>query len=48
MPSTSPSHTFSYVESDVAEGMTLSAWRAEKVRSEAGGRRSGLLRRRGR
>jgi hypothetical protein len=48
MPSTSPSHTFSYVETDVAAGMTLSEWRAEKVRSEAGGRRSGFLRRRGR
>jgi hypothetical protein len=48
MPSTSPSHTFCYVESDVPAGMTLSSWRAEKARAEAGARRSGLLRRRGR
>jgi hypothetical protein len=48
MPSTSPAHTFRYVESDVPAGMTLSSWRAEKTRAEAGGRRSGLLRRRGR
>jgi len=48
MPSTSPDHSFSYVESDVPAGMTLSSWRDEKVRAEAGGRRSGLLRRRAR
>jgi hypothetical protein len=48
MPSTSPEHSFCYVASDVPVGMTLSAWRGEKVRAEAGGRRSGLLRRRGR
>ena len=48
MPSTSPSHTFCYVESDVPAGMTLSSWRDEKARAEAGARRSGLLRRRGR
>ena len=48
MPSTSPAHSFSYVESDVPAGMTLSAWRGEKVRAEARGRRSGLFRRRGR
>jgi hypothetical protein len=48
MPSTSPDHTFCYVESDVPAGMTLSAWRRETARVEGGGRRSGLLRRRGR
>jgi hypothetical protein len=48
MPSTSPSHTFCYVESDVPAGMTLSSWRAEKARAEAGARRLGLLRRRDR
>jgi hypothetical protein len=48
MPSTTQDHTFCYVESDVPAGMTLSAWRSEKVRAETGGRRSGLLRRRGR
>ena len=48
MPSTTPDHTFCYVESDVPAGMTLSSWRSEKVRAESGGRRSGLLRRRGR
>jgi hypothetical protein len=48
MPSTSPEHSFCYVESDVPVGMTLSAWRGEKVRAEPSGRRSGLLRRRGR
>ena len=48
MPSTTPDHTFSYVESDVPAGRTLSSWRGEKARAEAGGRRPGLLRRRGR
>jgi hypothetical protein len=48
MPATSLDHRFSYVESDVPAGMTLSSWRAEKVRAEAGDRRAGLLRRRGR
>jgi hypothetical protein len=48
MPFTSPAHSFCYVESDVPAGMTLSSWRGEKVRAEARGRRSGLLRRRGR
>jgi hypothetical protein len=48
MPSTTPEHTFCYVETDVPAGMTLSSWRDEKVRAEARGRRSGLLRRRGR
>jgi hypothetical protein len=48
MPSTTPEHSFCYVESDVPAGMTLSAWRDEKVRADAGSRRSGLLRRRGR
>jgi hypothetical protein len=48
MPSTSPDHSFCYVESDVPAGMTLSSWRGEKARAETGGRRSGLLRRRGR
>jgi hypothetical protein len=48
MPAATPDHTFCYVESDVPAGMTLSAWRGEKVRAEARGRRSGLLRRRGR
>jgi len=48
MPSTTPDHTFCYVESDVPAGMTLSSWRSEKVRAEARGRRSGVLRRRGR
>jgi hypothetical protein len=48
MPAAHPDHTFCYVESDVPAGMTLSSWRGEKVRAEAGGRRSGLLRRRGR
>jgi hypothetical protein len=48
MPSTTPAHSFCYVESDVPPGMTLSSWRGEKVRSEGGGRRPGLLRRRGR
>jgi hypothetical protein len=48
MPSTSPEHTFLYVDSDVPEGMTLSEWRSAKVRSAAArGRRSGLLRRLG-
>ena len=48
MPSITPEHTFCYVECDVPAGMTLSAWRNEKVRAEARRRRSGLLRRRGR
>jgi hypothetical protein len=48
MPSTTPEHSFCYVESDVPDGMTLSCWRDEKARAEARGRRSGLLRRRGR
>jgi hypothetical protein len=48
MPAAHPDHTFCYVESDVPAGMTLSTWRGEMVRAEAGGRRSGLLRRRGR
>ena len=48
MLSTTPDHTFCYVESDVPAGMTLSSWRSEKVRAEARGRRSGVLRRRGR
>ncbi len=48
MPAVTPDHTFCYVESDVPAGMTLSSWRGEKVRAEARGRRSGLLRRRGR
>jgi hypothetical protein len=48
MLSTTPEHSFCYVASDVPAGMTLSAWRGEKVRAEASGRRSGLLRRRGR
>jgi len=48
MASTTPEHSFSYVESDVPAGMTLSAWRGDRVRAEAGDRRSGLLRRRGR
>lgn len=46
MPATSPDHPFSYVESDVPAGMTLSSWRSEKVRAEAGDRRSGVRRRR--
>jgi len=48
MPSTTAEHTFSYVDSDVPAGMTLTSWRDEKVRATARGRRSGLLRRRGR
>jgi hypothetical protein len=48
MPSSTPEHTFCYVESDVPAGMTLSSWRREKVRAEGRGRRSGLMRRRGR
>jgi len=48
MPSTSPDHTFCYVESDVPAGMTLSSWRSEKTRAQAPRRRSGVLRRRGR
>jgi hypothetical protein len=48
MPSATPEHTFCYVESDIPAGMTLSSWRDEKVRAEMRGRRSGLLRRRGR
>jgi hypothetical protein len=48
MLSITAAHSFCYVESDVPAGMTLSAWRREKVRVEGGGRRSGLLRRRGR
>jgi hypothetical protein len=48
MPSTSPDHSFCYVESDVPAGMTLSSWRGEKARAEVGGRRSRLLRPRGR
>jgi hypothetical protein len=48
MPSTTAEHSFCYVESDVPVGMTLSAWRGEKVGAEHSGRRSGLLRRRGR
>jgi hypothetical protein len=48
MPSSTPEHTFCYVESDVPAGMTLSAWRREKVRAEARGRRSGRMRRRAR
>jgi hypothetical protein len=48
MLSTAPDHTFCYVESDVPAGMTLSSWRDEKVRAEAGGRRRGARRRRGR
>jgi hypothetical protein len=49
MPSTSPEHSFRYVESDVPEGMTLSEWRGAKARSAAAarGRRSRLLRRLG-
>jgi hypothetical protein len=48
MPSTTSEHSFCYVESDVPPGMTLSAWRSEKVRAEARARRRGLLRRRAR
>jgi hypothetical protein len=48
MPSITADHTFSYVDCDVPAGMTLSSWRSEKVRAEAGGRRVRLLRRRGR
>jgi hypothetical protein len=48
MLSTTLEYTFCYVESDVPAGMTLSSWRGEKVRAEGRGRRSGLLRRRGR
>ena len=48
MSSTTPEHSFCYVESDIPEGMTLSSWRGEKARAESRGRRSGLLRRRGR
>jgi hypothetical protein len=47
MPSTTPEHTFCYVDCDVPAGMTLSAWRSGKVRAEAAGRRSRVLRRRG-
>jgi hypothetical protein len=47
MSSTSPEHTFLYVDSDVPEGMTLSEWRGAKARAAARGRRSGLLRRLG-
>ena len=46
MPSTPSEHTFRYVDTDVPDGVTLSAWRAEKVRAE-GGRRSGIMRRLG-
>jgi hypothetical protein len=45
---TAAEHTFLYVDCDVPAGMTLNTWRDEKVRAEASGRRSGLLRRLGR
>jgi hypothetical protein len=45
MSSARPEHTFLYVDSDVPEGMTLSAWRGAKARAARGGRRSGLVRR---
>src|SRR4051812_13186491 len=48
MLSITAAHSFCYVESDVPAGMTLSSWRGQKVHAEAGGRRPGLLRRRGR
>ena len=48
MPSIAPELTFSYVESDVPAGMTLSSWRGEKVRAESRRRRDGLVRRHGR
>jgi hypothetical protein len=50
MLSVTAAHSFCYVESDVPAGMTLSSWRGQKVRADAhaGGRRGGLLRRRGR
>jgi hypothetical protein len=48
MPSIAVEHTFHYVECDVPAGMTLSSWRAEKVRADARRPRSGLLRRRAR
>jgi hypothetical protein len=47
MLSATPSHSFLYVECDVPADMTLTAWRDEKVRAEASGRRSGLLHRLG-
>jgi hypothetical protein len=46
MPSSPSEHTFLYVDTDVPDGMTLSAWRGEKVRADRG-RRSGILRRLG-
>jgi hypothetical protein len=46
MPSTPSEHSFLYVETDVPDGMTLSAWRGEKGRADRG-RRSGILRRLG-
>jgi hypothetical protein len=45
MLSDSSSHSFLYVDSDVPPDMTLTAWRDEKVRTEARGRRAGFLRR---
>ena len=45
-PASDPT-SFMYVESDVPEGMTLSAWRDEKTRDERSPRRTfGVLRRR--
>jgi hypothetical protein len=46
MPTSASEHTFLYVDTDVPAGVTLSAWRGEKVRA-ARGRRSGILRRLG-
>jgi hypothetical protein len=34
-PAAQPSDSFMYVETDVPPGMTLSAWRGEKVRARA-------------
>jgi hypothetical protein len=34
-PAAQPSASFMYVDSDVPPGMTLSAWRGEKVRAQA-------------
>jgi hypothetical protein len=34
-PAAEPSASFMYVDSDVPPGMTLSAWRGEKVRAQA-------------
>jgi hypothetical protein len=34
-PAAEPSASFMYVDSDVPPGMTLSAWRDEKVRAQA-------------